>query len=94
MHCCYQGEGNWCTTVLKEKETVAILLMFQEKGTGALLFSSEGRRAIVLLRKGVVQGAVPSLLVDSDESLQLAIVKFGKRILAFAISRKLSVLSR
>ena len=42
MHCCSQGEGNWYTTVLKEKETVAILLMFQEKGTGALPFSGEG----------------------------------------------------
>ena len=37
--------------------------------------------------------AVSSLLVNSDESRQLVLVKFGK-VLAFAFSSKLSVLSR
>ena len=37
-------------------------------------------------------GAVPSLLVNSDESWQLVLVKFGKNV-GFAFSRKLSVLS-
>ena len=98
MFYCFKGKGssallfsrerNRCTTVIKEKETGAILLMFQEKETGALLFSRrrklalycscfrrrglvlycsqvKGDWAVLLLRTGVVQGAVPSLLVDS-----------------------------
>ena len=43
VHYCSQGEGNWFSTVLKEKGTGALLLCFQEKETGALLFSGEGR---------------------------------------------------
>ena len=41
-------------------------------------FQGKGDWAVLLLRTKVVQGAVPSLLVDSDESRQLTIVKFGK----------------
>ena len=63
--------------------------MFQDKGTGALLFSGEGLLGcIVLLRTEVVQGAVPSLLVDSDGSRQLAIVKFGKHF-GFCFQQKI-----
>ena len=70
-----------------EKGNGAILLMFLEKGTGALLFSGEKRLA-VLLRTEVVQGAVPSLLVDSAESRQLAIVKFRKHF-GFCFQQKI-----
>ena len=40
------------------KETGAILLMFQEKGTGALLFSSEGRLYCTVLYCTVLYWAV------------------------------------
>ena len=50
MHYCSQEEeigalrfleGNKCTTVLRRRKQV--LYCFQEKGTGAQLFSEEGR---------------------------------------------------
>ena len=79
------GEGNWCTTVLKEKKTDLHYCSW-EKGTGSLLLSEEGiwcftvlwRRAMGLyctLENG--SGAVPSLLVNSDESRQIFLVKFA-----------------
>ena len=82
------GEGDWCSTVLKEKETGAILLMFQEKGLVLYCYQVKGYWAVLLLRTKVVQGAVPSLLVDSDESRQLAIVKFGKHF-GFCFQQKI-----
>ena len=35
-HYCSQGDGHWCTNVLKEKETG--VLLFSGEKTGALLF--------------------------------------------------------
>ena len=40
----FSGEGDWCTTVLKETETGALLLMFS--GEGDWCSTVLGRRAI------------------------------------------------
>ena len=83
------SEGNWCSTVFRrnnlvlycsqEKETVALLPMFSGEGDCNWCFTVLRRRAIwlycTLKNKS---GAVPSLLVNSDESRQLVLVKFGK----------------
>ena len=77
---------------------------YQETETGTLLFSEEGiwystdyncsRENMMGLYCTQENGSgdVQSLLVNSDESRQLVLVKF-ENILAFAFSRKLSVLS-
>ena len=82
----------------QEKETGALL--FSRRRKLALYCSCFRRRGLVLycsqvkgdwavlLRTEVVQGAVPSLLVDSDESRQLAIVKFGKHF-GFCFQQKI-----
>ena len=55
-----------------------------------MLYCFQGKDdwAVLLLRTKVVQGAVPSLLVDSDKSRQLAIVKFGKHF-GFCFQQKI-----
>ena len=73
----FSGEGNWFITVIKEKETGALLLMFSEEGNWCSTVL--GRKVTGLYcaqEKG--SGAVPSLLVNSAESRQLVLVKFGK----------------
>ena len=62
---------------------------YLEKETGALLFSEEGRCPMGLyctLENG--SGAVPSSLVNSDESRQLVLVNFGKHF-GFSIQQKI-----
>ena len=54
-----------------------------------MLYCSQAKgNCIVLLRTEVVQGAVQSLLVDGDESRQLAIVNFGKHF-GFCFQQKI-----
>ena len=79
MHYCSQGEGNWRYTAHVSGE-----------GDWCSTVLREGRLGcITCLRTGVMQGAVPSLLVDSDdESRQLAIVKFGKHF-GFCFQQKI-----
>ena len=51
VHYSFQGEGHWCTTVLRRRKLVHYCYQekensshcSQEKGTGAILFSGEGR---------------------------------------------------
>ena len=98
---CFQEKKSGALTCLQEKETGALLFLGEgiryntvPKRRGLVLYCSQVKGDwAVLLRTEVVQGAVPSLLVDSDESRQLAITKL-ENILAFAFSRKVSVLSR
>ena len=73
----FSGKGNWLTTVLKEKGSGALLLMFS--GEGDWCYTVLERRAMGLyftLKNGSC--TVPSLQVNSDESQQLVLVKFGK----------------
>ena len=75
----FTGEGNWCITVNKDKETGALLLMFSEEGrnvTGLYCTQEKG------------SGAVPSLLVNSAESRQLVLVKFVKHF-GFCFQQKI-----
>ena len=63
----------------QEKETVALLPIFSGEGDCNWCFTVLRRRAIWLyctLKNE--SGAVPSLLVNSDESRQLVLVKIGK----------------
>ena len=112
------GERNWCSTDLRrrdlvfycsqENETGALLFSrrrklvhycFQEKETGALLlmFSDEGKWCSTVLGIKVTglyctqdkgRGAIPSLLVNSAESRQLVLVKFGKHF-GFCFQQKI-----
>ena len=73
----FSGEGIWCTSILKEKETDALLLMFSgEEDWCSTVLRRRAIRLYCTLKKGI--GAVPSLLVNSDGSRQLVLVKFAK----------------
>ena len=101
---CPQGEGNWCATVFKEKETGALLssrrrklvlycpqgegnwcsAVLKEKETGALLSSRRSKLVLYCLcfdqekGTGAMLYQVYWLTLNSDESRQLVLVKFGK----------------
>ena len=62
MHYCSQGEGNWCTTVFRRRKQA--LYCFQEKGSGAQLFSGEGNWCITVIKEKET-GAL--LLMFSEE---------------------------
>ena len=67
----------WCSTVIKEKETGALLLMFKEKGNwSSTVIERKVTGLYCTQEKG--SGAVPSLLVNSAESRQFVLTKFGK----------------
>ena len=70
----FLGEGDWCSIVLKRRGLV--LYCSRDKGDGAVLYSREQN------------GAVPFLLVNSDESRQLVLLKFGKHF-SFCFQQKI-----
>ena len=74
----FSVEGNWCATVLKEKETITLLLMFLpgEEDWYSSVFGTRLMKLYCALEN--VNRAVASLHVNSDESRQLVLVKFGE----------------